>query len=264
MKLFISSIVIASLLICVSAKAEQLKIDHAIVAVLNLENAIASFKEMGFTIKPGRLHKNGLQNSHIKFSDKTELELMSVTKEPTDTISSAYYSFLESGEGGAFLALSGIPIHVVKTRLKKNNIKHTVILGRLWDYVVFPEGSGIDHLFFIEKHRTFTDKNWVYKHDNGIASIRKIWIEGDNRLEKLLKILGAHRCANISTKEATGEVYSVNNAEIIIVPTNNRNTRLRFKGISFDKSLTDSPKNLPNKHGIFIKPPTNNLCGNQS
>ena len=134
----------------------------------------------------------------------------------------------------------------------------------MWDYIVFPDGSGIDHLFFIEKHKTFTDENWVYNHNNGVTAIKKIWIEGDNRLEKLLKILGAHRCANITTKEATGKVYSVNNAEIIVVPPNNRNTRLRFKGISFDKTLTDSPNNLHNKHGIFIKPPTNNLCGNHS
>ena len=71
MKLLSISIMIAILLICVSVRAEQLRIDHAIIAVLDLEDAVATYREMGFTIKPGRLHKNGLLNSHIKFSDKT-------------------------------------------------------------------------------------------------------------------------------------------------------------------------------------------------
>jgi hypothetical protein len=38
---------------------------------------------LGFTLKQGQLHANGLDNRHLKFEDGTELELMTVGSTPT-------------------------------------------------------------------------------------------------------------------------------------------------------------------------------------
>ena len=265
MKFHSTSIIIVLLFICVSVRAEQLRIDHAIIAVHNLEEAVATYKEMGFTIKPGRLHNNGLINSHIKFSDKTELELMSVAKEPIDSISSTYSNFLQTGEGGAYIAFSGLKVRAIKAKLRKHNVEHKIIRGRLWDYVVFPEGSGIDHLFFIEKHKSFTNEEWVYKHDNSVKAIKRIWIEGGNNLAKLLKLFDAHPCANISPHNKSPEtVYSIDDTELIVVPPQKQEARLRFIGMGFDNYYSMYKKHFPDKHGIFIEFSANLQCNKTS
>ena len=52
-------------------------IDHVTVAVRDLESTVQVYRQLGFTLKPGRLHQNGLRNQHIKFPDGSGLELIS-------------------------------------------------------------------------------------------------------------------------------------------------------------------------------------------
>jgi len=51
-------------------------IDHIPVVVADLERAQADFRAMGFAIKPGRPHADGIRNAHVKFRDGTEIELI--------------------------------------------------------------------------------------------------------------------------------------------------------------------------------------------
>ncbi len=255
------AIIIALLSICASVKAEQLRVDHVVIAVHNLEHAVTSYRKMGFTIKPGRFHKNGLFNSHIKFADKTGLELMAVTMEPTDSISNAYSEFLQAGEGGAYIAFSGIKIQAMQTKLHKHNIKHETIRSRLWDYVVFPEESGIDHIFFIENHKSHIEEEWVYRHDNAVTAIKNIWIEGGPNLDKLLLLFGAYPCTNISTPDGLqGTVYRIENQEIIVVPPKKQNVRSRFLGVGLEKKHVTLKEYYPGKHGIFVEFNSNVHC----
>ena len=43
-------------------------IDHIPLVVGNLDWAAARYRQLGFALKPGRAHDNGLRNSHVKFS----------------------------------------------------------------------------------------------------------------------------------------------------------------------------------------------------
>lgn len=60
------------ILVCAlgSARAQSsaaiIGIDHIPVAVRNLDQAVESFRSLGFAIKPGRSHSNGIRNGHIK------------------------------------------------------------------------------------------------------------------------------------------------------------------------------------------------------
>ena len=79
-------------------------LDHIPIAVSDLEAAADRYRELGFTLKAGRPHDNGIQNQHAKFPDGTELELITAP-EARDALTTTYRRHLESGDGPAFLAL---------------------------------------------------------------------------------------------------------------------------------------------------------------
>lgn len=237
------------------SRAMTVRIDHIVLAVTDLKKASNQLERMGFAIKPGRVHSNGLLNAHIKFSDQTELELMTLTKEPSDPVSTAYSEFLEHGPGGAFIALSGIEIEALKAELDKNHIPGSILLGRLWDYLIFPRGSGLDHLFFIAYHKTVRDKPENYTHPNGVTGINRIWVQGDSRLEKLFSLLGATPLDSASeTTRRKNRSYAVSNTMIHLVPPPENKNRFRFTGLGFDRELKGLPDRALEDHGIFIIP----------
>ena len=79
-------------------------LDHVPVAVGNLEAASARYAAMGFALKPGRPHDNGLTNRHVKFANGTEVELITAPS-AVDDVTAYYRRLIAEGDGGAFLAL---------------------------------------------------------------------------------------------------------------------------------------------------------------
>jgi hypothetical protein len=58
-----------SLVMSLEPGAAVLGIDHVPVAVADLESAGEQYRALGFALKPGRPHANGIQNLHAKFPD---------------------------------------------------------------------------------------------------------------------------------------------------------------------------------------------------
>jgi hypothetical protein len=79
-------------------------LDHIPLAVTDLDASKADFEALGFVLKPGRPHANGLRNAHVKFPDGTEIELITAHA-ATDAITSEYHTWLRDGDGPAFLGL---------------------------------------------------------------------------------------------------------------------------------------------------------------
>jgi len=67
----------------VAAQPQVQGLDHIPIAVRDLDRAKADFEALGFVLKPGRLHTNGLRNAHAKFADGTELELITASGQST-------------------------------------------------------------------------------------------------------------------------------------------------------------------------------------
>lgn len=233
--------------------AEKLQIDHVIVAVHNLEIASETFRDIGFTVKQGRLHKSGLTNSHIKFLDETQLELISLVKGKSDSISTIYSNFLAEGEGGAFIALSGISLSNLSEKLENIEQEHEHRSGRLWDYIIFPKRSGLDHIFFIEYHHKKRTENRYLKHINNTTGIRNLWIEGDKRLIDLFAHLEIETCRFDPKVSKDAEYcYRLNGIDLIIVKPELSKNRFRFMGVGFDNFKKSIINNRIMKHGIFI------------
>ncbi|MEL7120972.1 MAG: VOC family protein [Bacteroidota bacterium] len=210
--------------------AQEVYIDHVIVAVCNLEKAINSMTSEGFTHKKGKLHDNGLLNAHIKFNNGTELEYMSVQKVTDDPLAITYQNFLKKGPGGAFLALGGIPIDSLALKLKATNIKYNVITSNLWSYLTFPDTSALAHLFFIEYHFDHTKEEVKYTtHTNGAQSIRKVWMEGNDSVNQLFEWLKMP----ITSSSQSKNVYTTPTGKIAVIRKKVHDHRPRIKSISF-------------------------------
>src|SRR3954470_5405343 len=83
--------------------APSLAIDHAVIAVRDLDAAAASFRALGFTLTPRGHHSIGSQNHCLVFGS-TYIELLAAPK-PHPWLD-YYRTFVESGEGLAAIALS--------------------------------------------------------------------------------------------------------------------------------------------------------------
>src|ERR1044072_7337098 len=81
-----------------------LHIDHVPIAVRDLPAAVTQFRALGFTIKAGRPHQNGIDNVSIKFSDGSYIELITAHN-GTDRLAKQYEEMLKVTEGGSYLFL---------------------------------------------------------------------------------------------------------------------------------------------------------------
>src|SRR5262245_54048788 len=71
-------------------------LDHVPVAVADLQKAGERYRSLGFTLKPGRPHTNGIANLHAKFSDHTEIELITAPQ-AVDELTTTYREHLKGG-----------------------------------------------------------------------------------------------------------------------------------------------------------------------
>ena len=81
----------------------RIGLDHIPVAVRDLEAASATYRALGFALKPGRPHANGIRNAHVKFPDGAGIELLTVPS-AVDPLSTKYFDMIRAGEGPAFLS----------------------------------------------------------------------------------------------------------------------------------------------------------------
>lgn len=82
----------------------SIALDHVVLAVNDLEATAARYRQLGFALKPGQPHANGIRNQHVKFTNGTELELLTAPA-AADDLTTRYRRHLADGDGPAYLAL---------------------------------------------------------------------------------------------------------------------------------------------------------------
>lgn len=161
-------------------------LDHVPIVVASLEEAAAAYRALGFTLKPGRPHANGIRNQHAKFADGTELELITAP-EARDALTTTYRRHLAQGDGPAFLALFAPDLDQAAARLQAERIA-----ARRQGPIVDLEAPGFEYLFLGRRNASPTDRPEHFVHANGASSLVAVWLAGDlSRERDLFEALGA-------------------------------------------------------------------------
>jgi hypothetical protein len=162
--------------------------DHIPLAVGDIEIAGAQFEQLGFTLKPGRYHENGIQNKHIKFKDGTEIEIISAEKN-RDALTAEYLLHLQSGDGPAFVGLYVSDLEMLAGWFEKGNVEYL----REGELLTFPKNSRLRYLFFGTRLTSPTDQPEHFVHKNDADGLISVWIAGDDfdMEEQLFSTLGA-------------------------------------------------------------------------
>ncbi len=191
-------------------------LDHIPVAVRDLEAASATYRALGFSLKPGRPHANGIRNAHVKFPDGAGLELLTVPA-AVDPLSTTYLDMIRTGDGPAFLSFHARDTAALHGALRAGGYPFRDRSG-LTDL----QSSELGFLFWVQDNRSPTDRPEHFAHPNGATALGAVWIATDDgdTLAGLLVALGgrqARREVSAPDKvEAT--VISLAAGDVFILP----------------------------------------------
>jgi catechol 2,3-dioxygenase-like lactoylglutathione lyase family enzyme len=231
-----------------------IRLDHVVIAVSDLASAAAHFQDtLGFSLKPGRLHRNGLRNIHVRLADGSALELMSAGEGEADVLSEWYQRFLAQGEGGAFVALRAGPPDTVLDRLGKLAADAIVFDGPAFDWVSFPEEHPLHAVFFIHVTSRVQDDPAHLRHRNGATGLAEVWVQTTNRevLADVLARFGAESCGELAGPgDLTGGGYGLARGALVIVPCASPGSDPRVLAV-----VLDGKSSTPQVHtaGIWLR-----------
>ncbi|WP_159107140.1 VOC family protein [Azospirillum sp. B4] len=225
-------------------------LDHIPIAVTDLDTAAARFRALGFALKPGSAHANGIRNQHVKFPDGTELELITAPA-ATDALTADYRRLLAVGDAPAFLALYA-PDHDALTAMLASLAPSFQRDGGM---VSFPEGDPLHFLFFGHRNKSPTDQPAHFAHANGSQSLIGVWLASDDAsVPPLLAGLGGVRgtgdaCTPICTPHPQ---WRFAQGTVTLLPADRQRLPGRpiigavIRVANFDQALTVAKAAVPN------------------
>jgi catechol 2,3-dioxygenase-like lactoylglutathione lyase family enzyme len=235
--------------------ASAVRLDHVVVAVRDLDAASDAYRGLGFTLKEGRLHRNGIRNRHAKLRDGFSLELLTIDGEPGGETAARYAEFLAEGEGAAYLALRAEPSEVVDAA-SRAGIEAFISGERGFTYATLADPD-LAAVFFLGYETPVTDPAGIVTHANGVVGVDEVRIEAGRSLEALLEALGAVRC-RAEAEDLPGRygvTFAVDGGRVTLLRTPGRGKRPRVRGVRL-LSIADSSgeRHLPpdRTHGVWL------------
>jgi glyoxalase-like protein len=177
----------ASTVLAALAPLSGLHIDHVPIAVRDLPGAVAEFRALGFTIKPGRPHHNGIENASIKFADGSYVELITAHN-GTDRLARQYEEMLKAREGASYLFLRDANGEFTKRVVSAGGQREE---SGPFAFTELPQSWHAPHLQLIQYLAPGEDSPDIYKHLNGALRVAAVWMFVDDRNESLIQELGA-------------------------------------------------------------------------
>ena len=175
----------------------EFHLNHVNIAVPDVMKAREYFADnLGFKVKLGRHHSNSVENAHIKFVDKSSVELISASI-PIDGMAAWYIEYTKKypGGAGAYVALE-IPrveqMDAFEERLKSAGILYT---REEYDYaetIYFTPPEILSPLFFIRYKTPLQEPQILYNHLNSAYSLSSAWINTQDMQAMLdrLRLIG--------------------------------------------------------------------------
>lgn len=191
-------------------------LDHIPVAVRDLERAAATYRALGFAVKPGRYHSNGIRNVHVKFPGGAGVELLTAPR-AADALSTHYVDLLRAGEGPAFVAFHARDTRRLHAALRDGSIAFRQD-GEL-THLLAPEYAS---LFVVRDNQSPTDRSEHFAHANGATALRAVWVATENgdALARLLVRLGGReqRQQVFAPDSVAATVVTFDAGEVLILP----------------------------------------------
>ena len=197
-------------------------LDHIIIGTKDIQNSIVFFEDkLGFEIKKGKDHNNGLKNYFIEFNDKSEIEIMSIQK-PNDNLAFEYESLINKDQYAFQFAIRTNQLSQLKNHLSNLSENFTEfyetesysILSKKRIDPKFP-------FFFIQHHK---ENHIQSNHTNNSSGISSIWLETKNIKSTVRKYIefGFTVLDTLTVGDYTGKTVLLKNEnfELIIIDSN--------------------------------------------
>jgi predicted lactoylglutathione lyase len=208
--------------ICQKIPFNNLSLDHITIAVKDLSSTTKFFSDLGFTIKPGTMHKNSIENAHIKFGNDTSIEILTASKK-RDEMSAWYVDHINKNPNGSvvFAALrtdSSIVLNSIsKTLLMNNYLFKDDNLGYS-QIISFHNSYSLHPIFFIHYKSPQKEIIEYTNHQNGAKRITdvEVCIANINDVNPLfdttnflvnskLRFIGSEECERVHSVEVVVE-----------------------------------------------------------
>jgi len=225
-------------------------IDHIPLAVNDVEAAADTYRRLGFAIKPGHLHPDGIRNQHVKFADGAGIELITAPA-ATDELATQYHQLLAGGEGPAFVSFHSARLDALGAALRRRQIGYTVN-----GTMVLPASRALQSFFlFAGSNRSPTDRPENFAHTNTARATIGVWIAGGDQPAMLafFEALGARvRQQRVWVPDPlTATVAQVANGAIIFLPANRQLIKGRpIVGVVFRTQSIEAARSALEAAGI--------------
>jgi len=232
-----------------------LGLDHIPLAVIDLDQVSERYRQLGFTLKPGRPHSNGILNRHVKFSDGSGIELITAS-EALDSLTSEYLTHLTRGDGPAFVAFFTPELNSVAHKFDAVGKRY----HRNGGILSFPKSDDLRYIFFGQRNSSPTDRPEHFDHANGAIALVGVWISSDELTAErdMLAMLGAR----ITKEEVcipeslTVSVARLQQAEVVFLPGVHQVVRgRRIVGATLQTQNLDTLMKVLARGGWNVLPP---------
>lgn len=238
-------------------------LDHIIIGSENLSETTELFRKLGFSIKDGKVHKNGIRNNFIEFADNTEIEIVEV-KYPTEDFAIEYKNLISQNKFGLQFSLRVDVIENLKNNFSAIN-SNFVELQKGNDYSTL-SAKGINFelpIFFIQFDKLNNSNTNHLNHAKGITSV---WFETKDikKTARELVDFGFDPIGNYYIPNFTGKVVEFKNANFkivliesdkyeitgITISVDSKSDLLKIINDNFDKNFLN--KVFENRKSIFL------------
>ena len=228
-------------------------LDHVIIGSKDLKETARFFSEiLGFTLKRGTEHSNGISNSFIEFENGSEIEIIEV-KDPKDSLSEHYNKQIQKGGYGLNFAVRVENIDTLYRHFKDLNSKYSEMTSKK-DFTVLSANNSEPNLplFFIQHNRKLF--NTKIQHENGSLGIHSVWIGTNNLEQDIMELIDygfeVHDTARINYLNKKTFLMKNNNFAISIFESRNNN----IQGVSIQcENLDTFKKRLVKQNVSFIE-----------
>ena len=198
-----------------AAQSPIVGIDHISLAVSDLDHASSVYRQLGFTLKAGRAHTNGVRNNHVKFRDGSGIELITAG-EPMDPLATRYVNLLRQGDGPAYISFHARNTSQLIRALKAAKIGYSEEEG-----LVTLQDPELQFMFFVRDNRADSDRPEHFAHPNSATAMTEVWIAVDDpaRFSNLFAALGIF--PKIETafvpEPSAATIFEVENGKVILL-----------------------------------------------